>query len=73
MEGNFGGRKIWQIHRKTHLVKENLAILLPLDKNTLSCYVSKPYSVSYCVRGASCTWPDRFLAQSAITCSISAQ
>jgi len=28
MEGNFGGRKIWQIHRKTHLVEENLAILL---------------------------------------------
>jgi len=29
MEGNFGGEKIWQIHRKTHLAKENLAILLP--------------------------------------------
>jgi len=24
MEGNFGGGKIWLIHRKTHLAEENL-------------------------------------------------
>jgi len=35
MEGDFGGGKIWQIYRKTHLVEENLVVLLPLDKNTL--------------------------------------
>jgi len=27
--------KIWRIHRKTHLVEENLTILLILNKNTL--------------------------------------